>query len=766
MLDYIRNGIESPAIDLSVDDEGNSIAVPESILVEFDVYLDLPINNVVFYNVSRRFMVGGVWTCWQDDGSVSPGLGGWFLATREIEVAPGATHMEVRLEVADYCYVWCGVYGDGQCHSHAPLYDNVRIYEYHPPEPADFFVTNTLDGGSGSLRQAIIDANASSDRSVIAFGITGPGPHTISPLTPLPEIEHPTVIDGYRQGYTKVNQAGPYQPGSADLRIELSGEYLSYLLDYGLWVGGNGSAIRGLVINDFPGQGILLAADDCRIEGNYIGTDVSGTVAKPNRWGIAITDNHSGNVIGGSVPEARNIIAGHLANGIGTRSECTIMGNFIGIGADAVTPLGNTTEGVVISGPAAGCAVGGTNEGEGNLIAYNESGISVIDQATATISGNHIFSNDGSTDSLGIDLQGDGLRLANDAGDADAGPNDLQNYPVLTLADPGSGNHVRLVGSLESTPSAGPFSIEFFANLDSLCGTGCQGQRYLGSADVSTDGSGHADIDVTLNAAVAVAELITATATNSSGSTSEFSLPVVALNTAPGGGVVVEPVDSTTGTSPVQLTFDNVTSSGQTTLSTSDAGPAVGGSFIVGDTLLYYHIDTGAGFTDSVTVCISYDESQVPPPESALRLMHYDIDLDPDDWVDITSSLDVDNNRICGRTDHFSAFVVGKKTASGVGDTPGLPASFALHQNVPNPFNPTTAIAFDVPPGAGRVTVAVYDVTGRLVRTLADGAIAPGYRRVTWDGRNGRGQMVASGVYFYRMVSRTFTQTRKMVLLK
>ena len=96
--------------------------------------------------------------------------------------------------------------------------------------------------------------------------------------------------------------------------------------------------------------------------------------------------------------------------------------------------------------------------------------------------------------------------------------------------------------------------------------------------------------------------------------------------------------------------------------------------------------------------------------------------------------------------------------------TPAL--SLALHQNTPNPFNPSTSISYDVAAPGGVVTIAVYDVAGRLVRTLVAGAERPGKKGVTWDGRDDRGESVASGVYFYRLTAGERTPTKKMVLLK
>jgi flagellar hook assembly protein FlgD len=95
-----------------------------------------------------------------------------------------------------------------------------------------------------------------------------------------------------------------------------------------------------------------------------------------------------------------------------------------------------------------------------------------------------------------------------------------------------------------------------------------------------------------------------------------------------------------------------------------------------------------------------------------------------------------------------------------------MPTAFRLLQNAPNPFNPMTTIAFEVPPGGGPVNLSIFDVTGRHVVTLTAGACAPGFRQLVWDGRDERGESVASGVYFARMVAPEYTASKKMVLLR
>jgi len=102
--------------------------------------------------------------------------------------------------------------------------------------------------------------------------------------------------------------------------------------------------------------------------------------------------------------------------------------------------------------------------------------------------------------------------------------------------------------------------------------------------------------------------------------------------------------------------------------------------------------------------------------------------------------------------------------ATGIGDRPAEYA-FALHQNVPNPFNPVTRIAYELP-ARMRVSLRVYDVDGRLVRRLVDTAEGPGFCSVTWEGQNDAGEPVASGVYFYRLEAGARTETKKMVMLK
>jgi flagellar hook assembly protein FlgD len=103
-----------------------------------------------------------------------------------------------------------------------------------------------------------------------------------------------------------------------------------------------------------------------------------------------------------------------------------------------------------------------------------------------------------------------------------------------------------------------------------------------------------------------------------------------------------------------------------------------------------------------------------------------------------------------------------------IGDTPSnevVVRRSALRPNVPNPFNPRTTVFFDLAQ-AGPVTVRVYSVSGRLVRTLVSGEMEAGQHQVIWDGIDDAGRSVASGTYHVQMVARDRTDSRSMVLLK
>ena len=237
-----------------------------------------------------------------------------------------------------------------------------------------------------------------------------------------------------------------------------------------------------------------------------------------------------------------------------------------------------------------------------------------------------------------------------------------------------------------------------------------------------------------------------------------FLLP----NTPVGNNVTAAPYDdSGSGTHPASVTFSNVTTEGRTSLSITSTGQSLPGTFTAGDGK-YYNVTTTATVNGNVEVCIQYDENALTVPEASIRLLHYDTALGL--WQDITTIRDLVNNVICGTTSHLSPFVIGSWGVTAVGDD--HPLKFALHDAVPNPFNPQTTIRYDVAAGGADVNITIYDVAGARVRELVNEYRAAGMWSVRWNGDDDRGQRVASGVYFYRMRAGSFVETRKMVLLK
>ncbi len=116
---------------------------------------------------------------------------------------------------------------------------------------------------------------------------------------------------------------------------------------------------------------------------------------------------------------------------------------------------------------------------------------------------------------------------------------------------------------------------------------------------------------------------------------------------------------------------------------------------------------------------------------------------------------------------YFDDLRVVKRKYIGVdiADDQKLPNTFTLHQNYPNPFNPHTTIQFELAPGSHQVKLVIYDVAGKLVRTLVDHVQHGGSYPVVWNGRNNTGKPVASGIYIYRLYVGQHIQSKRMVLL-
>ncbi len=467
-----------------------------------------------------------------------------------------------------------------------------------PALSAVFTVTNTSDSGAGSFRQALLDANAAPGLDTIAFNIPGAGVHTITAATVLPDITDPVLIDGYTQPGSAPNTNALNAGINAVLQIELA---ITSGGDLHIAAGADGTTIRGLVINNQFDE-ISVVANNVTIAGNFIGTDASGTVGKRGTIGIVAQSTASNLTVGGPAAADRNLISGHVfygvqlqapsttghliqgnyigtditgtlsldspsslqlaladmgnvsvldnliagntGGGVHTIGNVTLRGNLIGTKRDGTSALPNGY-GVLLQGP--GSTVGGSAAGQPNIIAFN-TGIGVnVDYASSgnRISQNSIYSNG----ALGIDLTGTGIPLPNDAGDPDSNAGNLgQNYPVITSVGIASGT-ATISGTINSNPSTA-LHLEFFANATCDASGYGEGQTFIGAADVSTDASGNASFGPLVFSGVPLGQaVITSTATSTTGGTSEFSQCPAAIAAATSTALVSSINPSTVGQS-------------------------------------------------------------------------------------------------------------------------------------------------------------------------------------------------------------------------
>ena len=308
-------------------------------------------------------------------------------------------------------------------------------------------------------------------------------------------------------------------------------------------ISGNGST--GVQINGTGASGNT-------VQGNYIGTNAAGTAAIANAQdGVRIFGgNISNNIIGGTTAATRNIIAGNGANGVQIYQQFSnsVEGNYIGTDASGTAPLPNLANGVIIEfGGATQNVIGGAASGAGNVIAFNavdgvfimgggsddnliqantithngRDGVHIVDGINNTITANSISANTG----LGINLQPSGepdsTVTPNDLNDGDAGPNNLQNFPVIRLAT-SSGGGTLVSGTLNSRNTSN-YTIDVYSSASPDPSGFGEGQVFLGSTFVTTDENNNATFSFSVNANVQ-GQFLTATATNSDfHATSEFS---------------------------------------------------------------------------------------------------------------------------------------------------------------------------------------------------------------------------------------------------
>jgi hypothetical protein len=302
-----------------------------------------------------------------------------------------------------------------------------------------------------------------------------------------------------------------------------------FWLAEGTVIGGADPGARNIISGNE--QGITVEGPGITIQGNYIGTDITGTIGLGNgSQGIYLGSESSSSLIGGSQPGHGNLVSGNVGDGIvimgSTATGIQFLGNKIGTDISGTSGVPNGRHGIVLAQGAASNLIGSSEPGGGNIIAFNPgNGITLHNGSVIggighqagldnRISGNSIFANGG----LGIDLNLNGVN-ENDQGDVDAGPNNMQNFPELSAVTTGSLN---IEGKLNSTANS-EFTVEFFSSSECDNSGHGEGEIYLGSLQVITDSNGDANVSTSLDVDVPGGYYITATATDTEGNTSEFS---------------------------------------------------------------------------------------------------------------------------------------------------------------------------------------------------------------------------------------------------
>lgn len=441
---------------------------------------------------------------------------------------------------------------------------------------ATYTVVNANDNGPGSLRMAITLANAGADPDNIHFDIPGAGPHVINLQNPLPALAYLTHIYGYSQPGASIATAS----APAVIKIALNGAAAGAGAA-GLSISGNYCHVSGLAIYGFD-SGMVISGNFNDIAGCYIGLDATGLNPVGNAFdGMIITGLQ--NKIGRTAPFNRNVISGN-SNGIAifpSAHSNLIEGNYIGTDATGNTTISNNgSDGIsisssnnrilnnVIAGHSSNNVLislwaDGFPYPEGNVVqsnrighhangsfssfASNCQGVSLNNARNTTITENIIFGNgcqgvlisgDAATGNLvsnnsiygnaglAINLGFDGV-TPNDPGDADMGPNGLQNFPVLESARANPAK--TMVKGFIDTPNPRTVRLEFYANPAAHPSGHGDGETLIGTARPKNNGKIRANLPP-----VASGTFISAIAIDSENNTSEFSLSIEVAG--PGGG--------------------------------------------------------------------------------------------------------------------------------------------------------------------------------------------------------------------------------------
>jgi hypothetical protein len=671
---YVNNEIWSPII------AGPGVFGSE-VRLEFTVYRDNPVDDLVFYKWHVRTIdAGGVPGAWRDLGFVYYGGKGWLRQTQSVgaflDLAPGNS-IQIALGVVDRCGDWCGVYGTGSCHSHAPLLDSVTLTQVLTFGPQwairdiDQFQDNFSSDGSST---GTVRADMAKDIRPAMNPFIVPGDSAVVTVS---DPSFALAVDPFVGGdavYMFVTVKPPGQPGKSG--DALSGDLVRWPhvapKDFVDAAGVPWTCLRlDPVIPAVPNTFCIDLNDDLfepgdmvcffysAVDGGFFsttyafGSDLSATgavlaeaAANPSEF-TCLPTGHGGDIL---------YVDG--MDGRGAQPLWDSAFEILGIGE---------VDRYDIRGPSSG-----VNNGLGSRV------VNVQTQL------NDFY-----------------RKILWDCGDLS-----------VTLGDGGATfpGHKTDDYNLINT---------FLDNLQ------VQGGVYVCGDDV----------------ALQLTRLVGASAVTFKSTYITYTLTtgnqVPSYGIAPlGRGITGRCFNNDVfvvyGGCPLINDFDVIAPTGMSLMEVTYGPPAANNGAVISKVTNNSHgVDVGVLLSGFAFEYIRDDES----------------------------------DGIADRMDHLHDILLwlGNVVGQPVDVTPVRENS--LSQNYPNPFNPQTTIAFALKE-RGPVSLKIYGVSGELVRTLANEELGAGPHTKVWDGRDDSGQTVSSGVYFYRLAAKNFTQTRKMVALK
>ncbi|HEU4365410.1 MAG TPA: FlgD immunoglobulin-like domain containing protein [Candidatus Krumholzibacteria bacterium] len=667
---YLNNEVWSPPIELT--------GTGSQLNLEYWMYSDLTLNDLVFPVWHIRDIAGGCPGRWVDRNFIywyQPK--GWWRYQHPVGdlVDLGtASHVQVALGAVDFCSVWCGTVGTGECHSHTPLFDNVKVYRVDVNGPQ--WAIRDLDQFQDNFAE-IAGPSAGRTRADMANDIS-PGSHVGSIIpgdSAVVRVADPMVglgIDPVAGGAAVYGYVSVWPQGQADKTGGHLTQNTTRWPVAGSWIDAGGVSwtclrLDSSIVSGVPQPDIYcLDLNDNLFEPGdtvcffYAAKNATGVETYAFGSNLALTSDDR-NEAASDAAEFTCLPTGFpwilYVDGMDGRGAQPYWDT-----AFATMGLASYIDRFDVRGPSSGVS---------NRLAGRVKNITQLVPAYD--------------------------KILWDCGDLST-----------TLGD-GS-------GSPEKTDDYGLIN-QFLANLTPSGGV------YLGGDDVPSQLAAYAGPGALAFRATYLPFSLVAGDHRPAYGVSPVGTAV------PGGSFIVDPTFVIHGGCPLLNDFDVMQPSGSATneITYGPGGATTGNGALLGNQVGDVRVLLG-GFS---FIYIRDDEE--------------------DGILDRAAYLDETLTYLFGPSPFPTATGPARATR--------------LEQNYPNPFNPQTTIAFSLAQ-RGAVTLAVYDVAGRLVRRLADGTADAGEHSAAWDGHNDAGAQVASGVYFYKLTAGDFVQTRKMVLLK